>query len=156
MHNHLTQTTADYGFVLDIPNHDVQSITGSKPQIRHSFLDGRSAVVELDSGSRFDVDVTFNHLSADDKDKFLEFYADSTKAYGGENTFYWYNYKDSYVYTARFLSPLRLVFKPGSRKLAETIRLRVTGYYGEMVPLYDSDNVRLQDSAGNELYVRVA
>jgi hypothetical protein len=156
MYNHLTQTTADYGFVLDIPNHDVQPITGSKPQIRHQFLDGRSAVVELDADSKFDVDITFKHLSSDNKDKLLEFYANSTKAYGGENSFYWYNYKDGYIYVVKFLSPLRLIFKPGTRKLAETIRLRVTGYYREMIPLQDSTGTQLQDSAGNELYVRTA
>ena len=128
MHNFLPQITADYAYTMDIPNHDVQPITGSKPQIRHQFLDGRSAIVELDSNSKFDIEITFNYLSSEDKNKLLEFYADSAKAYGGESSFYWHNYKDGYTYVVKFLSSLKLVFKPGSLKSAKTIRLRVIGY----------------------------
>ena len=154
MYNQLSVVTADFQELLDIPNHVVMPIAGSKPQMTHNFLDGRMAVVTLDSGSRFDVEIQFTYLTDAQKSTLLDFYHSTTKANGGENTFYWLNPVDDYAYTARFLTPLRNVIKSGSINSAPTIGMRISGYYGQFEQLYDSGGGAMQDSAGTNLYVR--
>jgi len=153
MENQLTDTTADYGGLLEYANTKVMPQTGTKSQIVHTFQDGRTSVVSLSNDSYFDVEIQFDYISDTVKTYILDLYHTTAKANGGENTFYWKHPRTEIVYVARFMSPLRTVFKPGDLQSISTIKLRLEGYLSVgLETLYDADSERLYDSDDNELY----
>lgn len=145
MYNQLTQITADYDSLLYIANTTVMPVTGDKNQIVHEFLDGRTAVVNL-SDSFFDVEIQFENTT-DFKRQLVDIlYHDSGKANGGENTFYWLNPRDSIGYVVRFLTPIRNIYKPGHISSVDGIKMKISGYKGQMIS--DYTNMRVYVAEG--------
>lgn len=134
MFGHLPDKVADYTLrELKVTPQNVMPEEGSKKQVKKEFDDGSMAVTTLSGQTRFNVSLQWDVLSNADAGEILDFYHDSAKANGQENTFYWRHPIDNHVYVARFLGPLQQVYKAGrvGYKEVSQIQLRIEGRKAE-------------------------
>lgn len=128
--NYLSEATADYSYVLDIPPQNVMDVTGDKKQIIHEFDDGSIAVASKSNQSYFDLAVEWDVLEPDDADAIFDLWHDEDKANGRENTFYWEHPIELNVYTVRFITNIKRTQSHQNYLLASISGavLRVVGY----------------------------
>lgn len=129
MSTYLTTKTADYTATeLVITPQNVMVEKGAKNQISYEMDDGTYYVVSL-SDSYFTIQLQWDWLSLADAETILDFYHDSNKANGMENTFYWEHPLDGNTYVARFISELSRTDshkKPNAKEVG-TISIRIEG-----------------------------
>ena len=135
MFGHLPDKVADYtSRELNVTPQNVLPEEGSKKQTKKEFDDGSIAVVTLSGQTRFNVSLQWDVLTHEDAGEILNFYHDSTKANGMENTFYWRHPIDGHIYVARFLGPLRQVRRAkygGQYREVSEIQMRIEGRKAE-------------------------
>lgn len=135
MHTQLTQAEPDYKSLLYLANSKVMPALGKKNSISHEFEDGRVMEVNL-STSHFDIEIQFDYISDFKRSLINTLFHDDKKANGGENTFLWQHPIENMAYVARFLTPLRNVYKPGNLQSVDVIKLRISAYYGQTLSAY--------------------
>lgn len=136
MYNFLPQATADVTEILAVNPQKVMPNPGRKNQIVHSFEDGRKSVVGVSASSLFEVELQWAYISDEDRSTIFDLFHNDSKANGSANTFYWAHPIDNVAYIARFLTPLRTVYKPGIIASIETLKLKVSAYYGQAFSTY--------------------
>lgn len=129
MIDYLSEVSADYNYVLDIPPQNVMDVTGDKPQIMHKFDDGSVAVVTRSNQSYFEILLQFDVLEETDANEIFDLWHDSDKANGRENTFYWEHPIELNIYTVRFMEVIKRTQSHANYLLASIsgIILRVEG-----------------------------
>jgi hypothetical protein len=128
MYNYLDTITADYTTeTLNISPQQVMKIPGTKAQVVHKCDDGSVSVVSESDTSAFQVQCQWNHISETDHATIMDFYHDSSKANGMENTFKWLHPVDGYTYVVRFLTDLSSRHYPYPWPGIQTITLAVEG-----------------------------
>lgn len=129
MIDYLSEKTADYAYVLDIPPQNIMDITGAKKQTLHEFDDGSVSVVTRSNQSYFDVMLQYDILEETDADEIFDLWHDTAKANGSINTFYWEHPIELNIYTVRFLQRITRTQSHANYLLAgiSGIVLRVEG-----------------------------
>ncbi len=131
MYDYLSSVTADYTTTeLSVAPQEILTSIGTKSQVVHKFDDGSVSVISLSDSSYFDVFLQWNIISDSDAGTIMDFWHDTSKANGMENTLYWQHPTDGHTYTVRFMEPLRRVQKGGVVNYQEVsqVKLRVEGY----------------------------
>jgi hypothetical protein len=144
MQTQLTQANPDYKGLLYLTNSKVMPIHGKKNSISHEFEDGRVSEINL-STSNFDIELQFEYISDFDRSLINILFHDEQKANGGENTFLWQHPKENMAYVARFITPLRNVYKPGNLQSIDTIKIRISAYYGQALSTYTDMRLYVED-----------
>ncbi len=131
MYRYLSYATPDCTDILSVRPQNILVQTGQKSQVIHDCDDGSVSVVGLSSASFFDVELQWDYISDADRSTIFELFHDPTKANGSARTFYWQHPIQvdgaDVLYVVRFLSPLRIVYKPGLLRGIESMTLRVEG-----------------------------
>ena len=107
MIDYLSQKTADYAYLLDIPPQDVMVESGDKKQIVHEFDDGSIAVASKSTDSYFNVELQFGVLTVAEAEEIIDLWHDTNKANGRARTFYWEHPIEGTVYTVRQLALIK-------------------------------------------------
>jgi hypothetical protein len=144
MRTQLTQADPDYKSLLYLANSKVMPSVGKKNHVSHSFEDGRVRALNI-SGSFFDVEIQFDYISDFERSLINTLFHDDQKANGGENTFLWQHPREDMAYVARFLTPLRNVYKPGNLQSVDVIKLRISAYYGQALSTYTDMRVYVEE-----------
>lgn len=130
MADYLPTKTADYtATTLSITPQETLEEQGQKKQKAHEFDDGALSVVNLSSANYFKVTLQWNIISDTDAWVILDFWQDSAKANGRENTFYWEHPTDGNTYVVRFMSSLSRTREAGlvGYQQVSQVTLRVEG-----------------------------
>jgi len=105
MADSLSLGVADYTTTeLNVTPQRVLPIAASKNQELLFTDDENPLVINIEDTTVYRVDLIFNHITLADADTLMDFWIDTSKANGMENTFYWRHPTDGYTYVARFIS----------------------------------------------------
>jgi hypothetical protein len=131
MYDYLSTVTPTYtATILSVTPQMVLPATGKKSQVLHEFDDGSIGVISKSSSSYFDVSLQWDILISSDAGIIMDFWHDTNKANGMENSFYWQHPADGHTYVAHFMGPLTTVYTQGrgaDYKEVQQIELRIIG-----------------------------
>lgn len=130
MADFLSAVTADYtSAVLSVTPQNVLVEQSDKKQKVHEADDGTVAVTSYSDNTIFAVTLQWDVITEEDAGTIFDFWNNSTKANGRERTFYWEHPTDGYIYTVRFLGPLRrsITSKFPTYRKVDQIQMRVEG-----------------------------
>ena len=128
MYNYLGTITADYTTeTLNIAPQKIMKVPGKKAQSVLECDDGSVSVVSESETSYFQVQCQWDHLSETDHATIMDFWHNSSKANGMENTFKWDHPTDGYTYVVRFLTDLSSKHYPHPYPGITLITLSVEG-----------------------------
>lgn len=127
MYNYLSNKTADYAQTLNISPQVVLPEVGDKTQWVHPMYDGSVVVVSGSDQSYFTVEMQWGNISSTDATTLMDWWHNTSKANGRENTFYWTHPVTARSYTVRFLDPLGKTYRPGAFIAVDTLTLRIEG-----------------------------
>ena len=124
----LPTITADYtAETLNISPQNVMKVPGKKSQVVHEIDDNSIAVISESDDSFFEVALQWDHITESEHANIMDFWHNTSKANGMENTFKWDHPLDGETYVVRFLTDLTSKHYPHPHPGIQTINLAVEG-----------------------------
>jgi hypothetical protein len=134
MFDYLPDMVADYtAETLSIHPHEIMPEEGDKNQVVHEFDDGSIDVVPISDQDYFTVKIQWSFLAKSIAGTIRDLWHNTAKANGRENTFYWEHPTDGHVYVARFMTPIRYIYRGGHPNDVDVgeVTLRIEGRKAE-------------------------
>lgn len=128
LYSYLSTVTPDYSTTtLNVAPQNSIEIYSDKTQIVLYTDANTTLVVDINSDPRFRIILNWEKLNTSDSGTIMNFWRDSAKANGSENTFKWYNHADSHTYVVRFLTQPKVVRYASGHESVTGVELLLEG-----------------------------